>query len=467
MGKRLIVVLALALLVGLTFSAAYAEVQNVKVSGDLTVLGVMRNNFDLHNSSTTPAAPKEDDASRFFSTQTRVRIDADLTDNVMATVRLINERRWNTQGTTSNSNINLDLAYVQLKEFLYSPLTLTIGRQELRFGNQLIIGNSGAYDLTVAAAGNANLNGLPADLTYQHAFDALRATLNYDPLVIDLVYAVLKHGAFATDTTNANDITLMGFNAKYDITKMVSVEAYYWNKKSKDGVVNIDENKTLPGKKDTVNTIGTLLSITPIPDLKTSLEAAYQFGSNNSKDDPGVSPIRKAFALQAMADYTFSKCNMKPSIGASYTYLSGGKEDHRSSWDPMFYNERLNNIVYAILPFTNMQAINIKGSVKPMEDVTLLGNFGYYRTVASTDQAENLDSPAFGGDAFNVTNKKALGAALDLTVLYDYTEDVQFGLTGGAFWPGQTFTRGVTSGSDAGSGRRMANQLIASMKVIF
>jgi len=45
MGKRLIVLLALALLVGLTFSAAYAEVQNVKVSGDIIASGVARRTF--------------------------------------------------------------------------------------------------------------------------------------------------------------------------------------------------------------------------------------------------------------------------------------------------------------------------------------------------------------------------------------------------------------------------------------
>ena len=313
MGKRLILVLALALLVGMTFSAAYAEVQNVKVSGDIAVLSVFRNNFDLHNPTGT--AVKEDDASRFWSTQTRVRIDADLTDNVMTTVRLINERRWNGQGTTSNSFINLDLAYVVLKEFLYSPLTLTIGRQEIRFGNQLIIGNSGAYGHG-AANGNANLNGLPQDLTMQQSFDGIRATLNYDPLVIDAVYAVLKHGAFATDTTNANDITLMGVNAKYDITKMVSIEGYFWNKTSKDGVVNtIDNGESQGQKKDTVNTIGTLITATPLEGLKTSLEAAFQFGLNRSPDDAGESKSRKAYAFQWMADYTLTKCKMMPSVG--------------------------------------------------------------------------------------------------------------------------------------------------------
>ena len=146
MGKRLILVLALAFLVGATFSAAYAEVQNVKVSGDINILGVLRNNFDLSNPGNPPSSAtqtKENDKAGFFATQTRVRIDADLTDNVMATVRLINERNW-TSETNSSTDIDLDLAYVTLKEFLYSPLTLTLGRQELRFGNQFIIGNAGS-----------------------------------------------------------------------------------------------------------------------------------------------------------------------------------------------------------------------------------------------------------------------------------------------------------------------------------
>ncbi|MFA5437997.1 MAG: hypothetical protein WC293_05470, partial [Candidatus Omnitrophota bacterium] len=55
------------------------------------------------------------------------------------------------------------------------------------------------------------------------------------------------------------------------------------------------------------------------------------------------------------------------------------------------------------------------------------------------------------------TGKKHLGDAIDLTVLYDYTEDVQLGLTGGWFKPGNALS----------SNGRDANQLIASMKVTF
>lgn len=452
MSKRLILVMALVFVVGMSF-AAYAAVQNVKVSGDINMLGVVRNNFDLNNPLN---GVKEDDSSRFFATQTRVRIDADLTDNVMATVRLINERRWDEQyssADTNNSTINLDLAYVTLKEFLYSPLTLTLGRQELAFGNQLIIGNAGL------AARGANLNGLPSDLSENKAFDAIRATLNYDPLVIDAVYAVLQH----TVTTTDNDITLMGINAKYDINKKVSAEGYVWSKKTKDKVDGLTD-----GKIDSVYTVGGLITAKPITDLKMSLEAAYQFGTNGAAmvDDIQLRE-RKAWALQAMADYTFSKVKFTPSVGAAYTYLSGtkgnnGGDNGRASWDPMFYNQKLGNIPYAILPFTNMQVYNIKAAMKPMDDVTLSAVYGYYLLNQPEDQ---LDTPTTA-DYYTMTNRKDLGNSIDITATYDYTEDVQFGLTGGMFIPGKAFSKDA-SGLDAGVGRRTANQVIASMKVVF
>lgn len=92
MGKRLTVLLALALIVGLIFGAAYAEVQNVKVSGDIIASGVARSHFGLSYKTTGDKSALK---QTFLMSKLRVRVDADLTDNVMATVRLINERIWN------------------------------------------------------------------------------------------------------------------------------------------------------------------------------------------------------------------------------------------------------------------------------------------------------------------------------------------------------------------------------------
>jgi hypothetical protein len=441
MGKRLILVLALALVVGLTFSAAYAEVQNVKVSGDIIASGVARNHFTLN--AATPG-DKSVTKETFLMSQVRLRVDADLTDNVSATVRLINERIWNGQNDTSSSGdnaIDLDLAYVTLKEFLYSPLSLTVGRQEIKFGNGLIIGKSGA---------TSNETNIPTDLSERRAFDAIRATLNYDPLVVDLIYAQVRQ----TSTTDRNTISLTGVNATYALNKKVDLSAYYFLKKD-----NYKAGSNGRGKEDDVNTIGGLISSTPIENLTASLEGAFQWGR---ADSATVSQNQhQSWAWLAMADYTFAKVKTTPKIGASWTYLSGNKDPNGSKaqgWDPMFYDQALNNITYAILPFSNMNVFNIKGSMKPVEDVTLAANFGYY-DVAKESTGGTFTSPSDSGTSFTYTGKTHLGEALDLTATYDYTEDVQFSLTGGMFNSGDA----ITISSD----RSMATQLIGSMKVTF
>jgi hypothetical protein len=462
MGKRLIAILALALIVGLTYGAAYAEVQNVKVSGDIKIIGVARNNFTLGNPADgnpaivtrTPyesadgpalATTKEDDKSRFIATQTRVRIDADLTDNVMATVRLINERVW-TGESISSTDIDLDLAYVTLKEFLYSPLTLTLGRQEIRFGNQLIIGSAGTY----STANPGPLNGLPEDLSVRNAFDALRATLNYDPLVIDLVYAKTRNiNAKPVYNLNAsNDTDLFGINASFDITKKVNVQAYVWDRKDKSAPVN-DNNK------DDIYTIGALISVMPIEGFKTSLESAWQYGKTRGRTG-SLEESRNAWAIQALADYTFTKLKFSPSIGASYTYLTGGSD--KNGWNPMYYNQALNPIAYAIFPFTNLSVINLRGSVKPMEDVTLSANYGNYRLVNGVSSFNTAKADGNGNYYTIITGgKKELGNELDLGLTYDYTEDVQIGLSAGWFFDGSAIQREA----------RDATQLMGSMKVSF
>jgi hypothetical protein len=44
-----------------------------------------------------------------------------------------------------------------------------------------------------------------------------------------------------------------------------------------------------------------------------------------------------------------------------------------------------------------------------------------------------------GVTSYEVKGKKDLGDEIDLSLLYDYTEDVKLGLTAGLFLPGSVF----------------------------
>src|SRR3989338_790822 len=210
--------------------AAYAEVQNVKVSGDLTIKGVSRENIDLNKTrreettaSTDITETNNDEQDNFLSIA-RVKIDADLTDNVSTTIRLINERDWDgDNAAAANNDIDIDLAYVSMKEFLYSPLSLTLGRQELIYGNGLVVGDPDTNNLSGATSLTQD------DLSLRKAFDSVKAVLNYDPLVVDLVYSKIDENTITGNGAN-DDTDLYGLNANYALNKETTLEGYVFSK---------------------------------------------------------------------------------------------------------------------------------------------------------------------------------------------------------------------------------------------
>jgi len=488
MGKKLILILALVLVAGLT-AAAYAEVQNVKVSGDLTMSAVSRNNIDLNKTrQVLTAARTADDEQDNFLTIARVKIDADLTDNVATTVRLINERDWNDEGTVAASNdIELDLAYVNLKEFLYSPLTLTVGRQELRYGNGMVIGDPDTNSRSLAT-------GLTQDdLSLRKAFDAVKAVLNYDPLVVDLVYAKIDENSLTA--ASADDVELMGVNAAYVLNKETNLGAYLFSKKAgKTNTVPFTAGQrtrtealsTVPDNVDVVNTIGLSVANSSLKNLNLGLEYARQFGTYNPLYD--INSLtqrqggdRKAWALQANAAYDLKDVSLiskyAPSIGANYAYFSGEEHPYPDDivgkvtgdykgWDPMFEDQTFGKVANRIMAQTNQQVLNLCAKAAPIEDVKLAFDYSqYWLNEAFPDNGKatvgknttNLRGVA-GAPTYRMTGDKNLGQEFDLTLTYDYTEDVQLSLLGGLFVPGDAFHQDNESN---------ASEVIGSMKVSF
>ncbi len=479
MSKRLILVLALALVVGVSF-AAYAEVQNVKVSGDITVTGIARNALTL---SKDPALDNASAAVADFGkkvrailSQVRVRVDADLTDNVSTTVRLLNERTWGEEikepatpatyrGDSENSSIDIDLAYATMKEFLYSPLTLTIGRQELKFGNSLVVG---ARTTNAIAGGHLDADRLLPnsldDFTMRKSFDAIRAILNYDPLVIDAIYSKVTESGVAT----FDDTNLYGVNASYAVDKNLNVEGYTFLRARDTGVV-------VGSKGEDLYTTGAKVNYTGIKDLSLGLESAFQYGNhlanrtlyaNEGLNDTTARKVR-AWAVQAMADYQIPMMTKYvPMVSGSYTYLSGDKARSQRTtdkgWDPMFEDQNSGTLFNKIFALTNMQIINLNLSVKPIEDVKIIAS--YYNLRANqpyvVEGALTRTLSGIPGDpiATMKPERYGLGNEVDLGITYDYTEDVQFVLSGGAFMPGGAFEK---------PNRETAKQVIGSMKVTF
>jgi hypothetical protein len=447
---RLLTVLCVAALVVAFAVPASAETQNIKVSGDIKAAYVYQRDISFQTQNTASSIYNRN----FFMQQIGLNVEADLTDNVSTYIRLINERDWNARhdgaSTGHGFDILLDEAYVTLKEMLYAPLTVKIGRQNIWLGKGFVIGNSG----------NWGAGGLPATINEYSdmtAFDSIRATLDYDPWTVDLIYA--KIGDDTGITSNRDDVDLYVANVGYDFTKYdAEAEAYYINE---NDATNKAANTTKNGPS-VVHTIGLRGSLVPFESMNLWAEGAMQFGRDRSGN---LDNKREAYALDLGLDYTFADVKWTPKVGAEWIYLSGDKSDGKTrAWDPV-YRGKFDNYIADFRGITkgvisggdtglsNQQSIALFGSMSPMTDITLDGKWTYMWL----DQKLQATDSAVTGGYMNVDSKK-VGWEIDGKIAYDYTEDVQFSTTVGYFKPGKAYETGAN---------KAATQVVAGVSVDF
>ena len=505
MVRRLSMCLCLIAMIGFVAHPALAAVQNVKVSGDISVSAVSRSNLDLDKSSSVANAfgirSNQDNAADFLSIA-RVRVDADLTDNVSTTVRLINERNWHGDlggNGTSNRNIglntanaasqqvDLDLASITLKEFLFSPLTLIVGRFEARIGNGWIVGDP---DTNGIASRSSLAEG---DLSLRKAWDAVLFHLDYNPLILDIVYGKDAE----VDPTLNDDATLTGINASYELNHNTNLEGFFFSKIKGSGLgaaTSIDtalttsfNTGTNPVKNaaDVVNTIGTRVVNKSVKNLTLDAQVAYQFGTYNPKFDPNARFIsatekaetspRSAWGTEVIAAYDLKDVaavsKWEPSLTGAYIYLSGASRDKTGNkaykgWDAVFEDQTFGHLINAIMGFSNSHLAGLSLKAKPAADLTAKLDYvsGWFAKHYPEGMAAIL-SGVSGARQFTMGKTSHFGQEVDLTLTYDYTEDVQLSLLGGIFMPTKAIN--ARSATDPFRQRAAAAELIGSMKVTF
>lgn len=454
MVRLLGTMLCLIAAVGFVASPATAAVQNVKVGGDLTVLGFMRE-FDPDNNNQV-SADRSVDKDEAIASIVRLRVDADLSDNVSTTVRLLNERYWGEEefdaaaGQNGNSDVSIDLAYATFKEFLYSPLTLKVGRQELRYGNAMIVGDVDTNNVVSGASafGGAGDN---ADLSLRKAFDAVRAIFDYNPLVIDVIAAKIVESTLADE----DDRDLYGVNANYALSDKTTLEGYWFQRHiDRHGV---QPTANLQNKVDQIDTLGTRIATSLRDNLKFGFEGAYQMGhavlsaSNTAK--------RRAYAFETYLSYEMPNVKYTPTLTAIYAYFSGQKADDNKvvrAWNPMYEDQTWGFIANAQFNQSNLHAASLSGTMKPADDLTLKGEYWAFWWDKKFGGRQTITSVR--GDAIVMDHRKFAGQEIDVTATYDYTEDVQFSLLSGLLLPGNSFDK---------ENRNALTQVLGKMTVTF
>ncbi|MBU1854052.1 MAG: alginate export family protein [Candidatus Omnitrophica bacterium] len=482
--KRLLTVCIIVSAIALFALPAFAEVQNVKVSGDVNSAGVYRNDYDLmqanrNNSTYDSTLPDTySDNNNFLYTQARVRVDADLTDNVMATVRLLSEWDWCTESNTSGDgdNVDIDLANVTLKEAFYSPLTIIVGRQELRYGTGFVVADPD----TNTTSADSNLTA--TDMSLRKSFDAVRTILDYNPWTIDMIFAKMDES-----NTTKDDEDLYGVNVAYMFDNYDAEAEAYWFLNRDDSEVSFGRaagetaDTNTPGH--TINTFGVRGSMTPAENLNILGEVAWQRG-----DFDKISSIKRdqeAYAFQLAANYTLSEITWEPMLRLGYTHYSGEEIDdtgNQEAWIPLYEDQTHGVVANYILgginggQNSNAEILNIGASGMPMEDLTV--SIDYYKfwldekLVSTSNTAiargnrldwTNLTENSGATGYYYANSDDDLGYEVDLALNYDYTEDVKMGLSAGWFVPGKAL-----EGEDSDCRNdETAIQVLATLDVAF
>ena len=483
--KRLMILCVILTAVALIAGPAFAEVQNVKVSGDIDSKMIHRSDYDFLSDDTGSATSVKDNDTWFMAT-TRIGIDADLTDNVSTTVRLINERDW-TMDASNQTEIDLDLAYVTLKECFYSPLTVTIGKQNLLYGNGLVVGDPDTNDAEPVARIVAN------DLSSRKSFDAIKAVLDYSPVVVDIVFAKINANTMTVAATGGqadprDDIDLWGINAAYDFDNEYNavIEGYIFQRRDRNQIVATNQL----GNEDTCNVWGVNGSMEPISGLLLSGEVAMQTGDyNNTAASPDKAIDRDAWALDVALAYDglSDSVSFLPglSLRTAYVYRSGQAGDGATTnvdfstttaecnvWDPMYEdqthgiiaNQLFNGINDGV--DSNGRTICVGASAEPIEDLTLSVDY-YNFSLAEAWYSSNAagQTRTLNGSSYYVRDDKDLGYEIDVALDYAYTEDVTMSLASGWFKPGDAFDS--KTNSSLPDNNDTATEVIASVAVAF
>jgi len=472
MSKKVIFICVLAL-VGTLALPAYAAVQNVKISGDMTVRSLVRENYDLDsNDSNTTGSTPGNNSDAYFMHSVGVNLSADLTDKVGVMTRIVNQRDWdNNSSGSATFDVDVALAYVALKEFFFAPLTVTAGRQNLWYGKGFIVGSK-LLDFNGSISAN--------EYTETYGFDAVRAVFDLSPWTMDFAYAKMAENAIYQAKDDV-DLWVANVGRKFDQNN-AEAEAYVVAKV--DGGVQLQDypnsattSSVAQNKVYTLGARGSMdlpATINILKNINLAAEIAHQTGTYNQTADKAYDRNRDAWAVDLSGSKAFPDVMWTPKLNLEYVLFTGENSysdtDNGTwnAWDPVYRGSvytpirEFQNYFYATRfradnvaltetdmdsGITNSRQVMLTGAINPLKKLTLSGTYSRFW----------LDERLL--DATRHEKKSAdIGQELDCVATYNYSNDVSISLLYANFFPGKYWDPGQ---------KDTATDLVGSVKLTF
>ncbi len=427
-------------IVGIWMGAESAEAaldaQVVTIGGEIRERYEFRNNADFdHN---------KDDALSFVGSRLRLHVGYEVEPDIAFFFQMQDSRLFGAETSTATNEKNLDLhqGYLTVRN-LAGPLTATLGRQELVFGDSRLVGNFGWSNVG-------------------RSFDGLRFTYAPGSIRMDLWATTTKQfgaNVGADPAFSPSNRDTQEFYGIYTAVKAASftIEPYVLYLRDTG---NVNETDPITGKLVSPITAPAARGQERVTgglrfdgkaagdSVDFTGEAAYQTGRMEARGSSPKSDIM-ASAYAVKAGYTLP-VDIKPRIGVEVDWASG---DHNPNDDKSKTFENLfptNHPFYGYMDYVgwrNMQDLRASFGIKPGKASGV--NLDYHR-FSLAEKADNWY--AASGKVFRITpagnTETALGQELDLVAYTMIKEKLRLEAGYGRFIPGKYVKTNFPSAND-------------------
>ena len=333
-------------------------------------------------------------------------------------------------GNPDRDMTDLHQAYVKIGDGKGCPWTIKLGRQELVYGDERLIG---ASDWT----------------NTKRSFDAAKIRFENQDIWVD---AFVSRVVLARDNVFNNDNTYDTFSGIYASTKTLipkqETQLYVLAR-------NVEANSTRvtpPGASSRdVYTVGTRMKSLPgaYGGWDYGLEAAGQFGRWRETSGPatGTNLSQEAFAGALWGGYTFKDAFGTPRIGLEYDYSSGddnAADKTHGTFDNLFPTNHKFYGAMDLLSWQNLHDVKIATQLNPCKGVTMNLDYHSFWLASTSDNFYTVGgarrgaaAPSGVGYGANSTKGSYLGSELDLVVTYAIKPYAVLGMGVGHFFTGQ------------------------------
>ena len=391
-----------------------AETKNgrIEIGGQIRFRPEVRNNADLNSSIS--------DLDDFTGQRIRLHIKAALSDNVYGFVQFQDSRLWGTEASVTSNEGNTDLhqAYIEVNRFLADPLSLKVGRQEIGYGNERLIGTFGWDNIG-------------------RSFDSLKLIYGEKGWSADLFAAKVNDRRTARRGFGDQDFygTYLKF-LKDDPTYELETYLLYL----RDGF-NTSGELLIKGVDSTsIVTFGARHAARFPSGFYYDGELALQSGSKGPDD-------HKALALAVKAGRTFDSV-LSPRVGFEYDFATGDKDPFDGKSGEFVNLFPTNHIYYGhmdYLGWRNMHAYRATFSFKPTSKLVFDTDYHRFYLHEERGRWTNALGAVFGFDPSGRSGTY-LGQEVDFTLNFPYKEKIRFLGGYSCFLPGG-FAK-VTRGRD-------------------